>query len=242
MPHSSERRRLLLAGYHPLILEDSRMRAGTHYDIHAVGAEEDRLLPTVDRLRPDVVLLDLLRTSSLRTIRRVRELYPACRVVALTGLRHADGAQSIFAAGAAGVLYRFSAAAELSLAVDAVLSDRQYLSAAFTTSSDDLERFRSHEHQTGELSPSDKLVLRLIASGYPVDRIARSLGHSVGTVRLSIAHLKRRLGRSTKRDLRQYAVEHDLDSTVERVLADVPARLYATSPSRRANDREEDVH
>lgn len=240
MPHSSEHRRLLLAGYHPLILEDSRMQAGTQYDIHAVGAEEDRLLPTVQRLRPDVVLLDLLQTSSLRTIRRVRDLYPACRVVALTGMRHADGAQSIFAAGASGVLYRFSAATELSLAVDAVLSDRQYLSAAFTTSSDHLERLRSHE--TEELSPSDKLVLRLIASGYPVDRIARSLGHSVGTVRLSIAYLKRRLGRSTKRDLQQYAAEHDLDSEVDRVLAGVPARLYATSPSRPANGREKDVH
>jgi DNA-binding NarL/FixJ family response regulator len=242
MPDSSERRRLLLAGYHPLILEDSRMQADTHYDIHAVGAEEDRLLPIVDRLRPDVVLLDLLQTSSLRTIRRVRDVYPACRVVALTGMRHADGAQSILAAGASGVLYRFSAATELSLAVDAVLSNRQYLSAAFTTSSDDLERFRSHEHETGELSPSDKLVLRLIASGYPVDRIARSLGHSVGTVRLSIAHLKRRLGRSTKRDLQQYAIEHDLDSEVDRVLTGVPARLYAMSRSFARREGEEDRH
>ncbi|MDH4328215.1 MAG: response regulator transcription factor [Nitrospira sp.] len=240
MSDSSEPRRLLLAGYHPLILEDSRMQADVHYDIHAVGAEEAQLLQAVDRLRPDVVMLDLLQTSSLRTIQRVRDMHPPCRVVALTGMRHADGAQSIFAAGASGVLYRFSAASELSLAVDSVLSGRQYLSAAFTTSSDDLERFRSHE--TGELSPTDKLVLRLVADGYPIDRIARSLGQSVGTVRLSITHLKRRFGQDTKRDLQQYAAEYDLDSEIGRVLAGATPRLYATSSSCRASGREKNGH
>jgi len=242
MPDPSGHRWLLLAGYHPLILEDSRMLADARYTIHTVGAEEDQLLQAVDRLRPDVVMLDLLQTSSLRTIRRVRDIHPPCRVVALTGMRHADGAQSIFAAGASGVLYRFSAATELSLAVDAVLSDRQYLSSAFTTSSDDLERLRSHE--TGALSPSNEFVLRLVARGYPLDQIARSIGQSVETVRLSLASLKRQLGRRTGRELQPYAVEHDLDPVVDddRGLTDIPVRLDPMSSLRRANNRKKDRH
>lgn len=210
MSESCEQRRLLLAGFHPLILEDSRIRASAHFDIHAVGIEEDMLLPTVDRLRPDLVLLDLLLTGSLRTIRLIRDLCPPCRVVALTGMRHTDSAHSILSAGASGILYRFSAAAELFFAVRTVLSGLQYLSPAFTTSSRELERYRSP--YTGELSPSDKLVLRLIARGYPADRIARSIGQSVGTVHFSIACLKQRLGRGMKRGLQQCAAEHDLAS------------------------------
>ncbi|NJN36312.1 MAG: response regulator transcription factor [Nitrospiraceae bacterium] len=157
-------------------------------------------------------------------------------------MRHADGAQSIFAAGASGVLYRFSAATELSLAVDAVLSDRQYLSSAFTTSSDDLERLRSHE--TGALSPSDEFALRLVARGYPLDQIARSIGQSVETVQLSLASLKRQLGRHTGRELQPYAVEHDLDPVVDddRDLADIPVRLYPMSSLRLANNRKKDRH
>jgi DNA-binding NarL/FixJ family response regulator len=252
MSDSSEHPQLLLAGFHPLILEDSRIRASAHFDIHAVGSEEDMLLPAVTRLQPNVVLLDLLLTSSLRTIRRVRDLCPSCRVVALTGMRHTDSAHSILSAGASGILYRFSAATELFVAVRTVLSGLQYLSPAFTTSSHELEQYRSP--YTGELSPSDKLVLRLIARGYPADRIARSIGQSVATVHLSIACLKRRLGRGTRRGLQQYAVEHDLDSEARLgpseeyplrhpwALDGTSNRPYEKSASGLASDREENSH
>lgn len=36
-----------------------------------LGTDKDTPLPAVDRLKPDVVLLELLDTASLRTIQRV---------------------------------------------------------------------------------------------------------------------------------------------------------------------------
>lgn len=252
MPDVSEHRQLLFAGLHPLILEDSLMCVSADFDLHTVGAEEIMLLPVVDRLRPDLVLLDLLQTSSLRTLLRIRDLCPPCHVVALTGMRHMDSAHSILSAGASGVLYRFSAARELCCAVGTVLSGLQYLSPAFTRSSHELERYRSPD--TGELSLSDKLILRLIAMGYPADRIARAIGQSVGTVHFSITCLKQRLGRGTKRGLQQYAAEHDLASEVrveasdehflrhQGVLDDTSHRPGAKSVSRGANGREKGRH
>ena len=252
MSATSEHRRLLFAGFHPLILEDSRMRASADFDMHTVSAEEIMLLPAVDRLQPDLVLLDLLQTSSLRTILRIHDLCPPCHVVTLTGMRHIDSAHSIISAGASGVLYRLSAAAELFCAVGTVLSGLQYLSPAFTRSSHDLERHRSPN--TGGLSLSDKLVLRLIARGYPADRIARSIGQSVGTVHLSIACLKQRLGRGMRRGLQQYAAEPDLASEDHvgpsdehplghyGVLDGISHRPDTKSASRRANGREKGGH
>jgi len=197
MPDSTKHVRLLLARFHPLILERTAgFRREMNYDIQTISAEEGVLLPAVDRVRPDVVLLDLLQTGSLGTIRGVRGICPPCRVVALTGMRHTDSANSVFSAGASGILYRFSAAAELFIAVRTVLSGHLYLSPAFTTLSGDTAGKRTRF--SSALSASDKLVLRLVARGYPAHRIAQALGLSVGIVRLSITHRTRQFGRHTK--------------------------------------------
>ncbi len=207
MTDSMRQPRLLFAGFHPLILEDSLARAGEAYKIDTTSGDESLLLQAVDQSRPDVLLLDLLQTSSLRTIQRVTRIRPSCRVVALTGMRWTDVTDAIYSAGASGILYRFDAAAELFVAVQAVLSGQRYLSPTFlrTSTSIDGERLR----QSNKLSASDELVLRLVARDYPAHRIARALGLSVGTVRLSIAYLKRQFGRRTNRALKDYAISHD---------------------------------
>lgn len=208
MPYSTCRARVLFAGFHPLILEDSRLQAGDAYEIHTLSADEGMLLRAVDRIRPDVILLDLLQTGSLRTIQRVRDASPSCRVVALTGMRHEDIAESLFSAGASGILYRPDVAAELCTAIQTVRSGQRYLSPALTTSSTDTAGARSRSpHQ---LSASDQLMLQLVAKDFPVHRIAQVLELSLSAVRLSIGCLKRQLDQRANRDLKQYAATHDL--------------------------------
>jgi DNA-binding NarL/FixJ family response regulator len=206
---------LLLAGFHPLILEDSRLQSSDDHDIHTVTADESTLLPAVDRVKPDVVLLDLLHTSSLKTIQRIRDIRPACPIVALSGMRRTHVAEAItdaiFTAGGSGILYRFTAAAELSAAVQAVLSGRQYLSPAFMQTANG--RAGMPLRPSGQLSVLDELVFRLMAQHYPAHRIARVLGLSVGTIRLSMAYLKRQFRRHTNHDLRRYAMARHLVSS-----------------------------
>lgn len=121
-----------------------------------------------------------------------------------------DVTDAICSAGASGILYRFDAAAELFVAVLAVLSGQRYLSPAFLRTSTSMEGER--HRQSNKLSASDELILRLVARDDPAHRIAPALGLSVGTVRLSIAYLKRQYGRRTNRNLKDYAVSHDLAS------------------------------
>jgi len=201
---------ILCAGIHPLILDDSRLRSVDTYAIDRVGADEETLLPAIERYRPDVLLIDLLQTSSLKTLERVTNICPSCRIVVLTSLRKSDVTGSLFSAGAVGVLYRFTAAIELPGAITAVFAGQRYLSPAFTTASAPADK--KGAPPAHHLSPSDEQILRLVAKDYTADRIARALGLSIGTIRLSIAYLKRQFGRRTNRELRLYAVTHGLIS------------------------------
>lgn len=207
MAASTTRARLLFAGFHPLILQDSRIHAGTVLPLESVSAEEATLLPAVDRRRPDVLLIDLLHTSSLKTIQRVTAISPACRVVALTGLRHTDVTESIFSAGATGILSRSHALEELFLAVSTVLSGQRYLSPALIANPASI--LGRGIRQPHNISASDERILHLLAQDYPAPRIARALGLSVETIRLSIACLKQHFGRRTDRGLKRFAISHE---------------------------------
>jgi len=219
---------VLLAGFHPLILDDSQLQTGDECEVHVINPDEGMLLQAVDRIRPNVIVLDLLQTSSLRTIQRVRETSPSCDVVALTEMRRVDIAESIFSTGASGILYHSDAASELLVATRTVLAGQRYLSPTFTKSSTDAAGERSRPPI--QLSASDELVLRLVARDFPAHRIAQALGLSLSAVRLSIACLKRQLDQRTNRGLKQYAATHDLASdSVMRPSEGHPQRRYECS-------------
>jgi DNA-binding NarL/FixJ family response regulator len=131
MAKSGDRATLMFAGFHPLLLEDSRLQTEPEYESVALSVEDNTLLPAVDRLRPAIVLLDLMHMNSLRSIRRIRAISPSSRVLALIGLRYRELADFILSAGASGIIQRDRAATEVSSAVKAVMSGRRYLSPSF---------------------------------------------------------------------------------------------------------------
>ncbi len=202
-------RTILLAGIHPLIAEDSRLHVhsisrSTPYEIVESPADEHTLLPVVNRLNPSFVLLDLLYASSLQTIRRITNINPSCCILAVTGARNKDVAAAAFSSGASGILYRTDVSTELFDAIRTVRAGRRFLSSSLSSKAanpkiDDLRP------QTGGISSLDELIMRLTLRGYPASRIARALGLSVRTVRLSITFLKQFYGVRTKQELKEYA-------------------------------------
>jgi hypothetical protein len=61
VPRSTRLVRVLCARIHPLILKESQIQAGEEYGIHTTSADEGLLSRTFDRIRPDIILLDLLQ-------------------------------------------------------------------------------------------------------------------------------------------------------------------------------------
>jgi two-component system invasion response regulator UvrY len=199
------RQTLILAGVHPLIAEDCRFHAEATYELVALTADESTLLPAVDRLRPAVVVLDLLHVSSLQTIQRIVTISPSSRVVALTGVRHRDIVESVLSGGATGVLHRSDVSRELYAAVRTVETGRRFLSSVFMMKTFVHER-KAGGHPTTNPLPMDELVLRLMLRGYSVSQIARALGLSLKTVRLSLAFLQQFYGVWTNDKLRDSIV------------------------------------
>lgn len=202
-------RTILFAGIHPLIAEDSRLHAhgipgSIRYEVAESLADEHSLLPMVNRLRPHFVLLDLLYASSLQTIRRIASINPSCRILAVTGARNQDVAAAALSCGASGILYRTDVSAELFDAIRTVGSGRPFLSSSLSSKAAG-SRQGNDRPRTADISSLDELIMRLTLRGYPASHIARALGLSARTVRLSITGLKQGYGVRTKQELREYA-------------------------------------
>lgn len=200
---------ILLAGIHPLIAEDSRLQVhstpgSTQYEVVESPADEYSLLPVVSRLQPHFILLDLLHASSLQTIRRITRISPSCCIVAVTGARNKDVAAAAFSSGASGILYRTDISTELFDAISTVRAGRHFLSSSLSSQAVS-PRTNKLRPQTRGISSLDELIMRLTLRGYPASRIARALGLSARTVRLSITGLKQSYGVRTKQELKEYA-------------------------------------
>ncbi len=206
------RRRILFAGLPVAIVEENHRLLCGHYDIERCTADEFSLLGGVELIQPDVVIIDLLHLSSLKTIGRIIESNRSCLVLALTGMPQLSIREAVLAAGGTGVMSRSESALSIARWIDTALFGRPYAS----------RRSPGTETDTGEnslgpslrLTDSDRLVLDLVAKSYPAYRIASALGLSIGAVRLSLAYLKCQFRVRTQQELRRYAGKQPLISDI----------------------------
>jgi len=109
--------RVLIADDHRLFAES--LRAGLSIDdrIEVVGIARDgrEAVELVDRLRPDVVLMDLEMplVSGREATRTIHEMYPNTHVIILTGTDGGIEQEELAALGASGYLSKRESLAEL---------------------------------------------------------------------------------------------------------------------------------
>jgi DNA-binding NarL/FixJ family response regulator len=212
--------RVLIADDQTIVREGLSTLLSLLPGIEVVGAATDgeEAVQLVDRLRPDVVLMDLRmpRVDGAEATRRIRELAPATQVIVLT--TYADDA-SVFAAvqaGARGYLTKNASAAEIRQAIAAVgrgeaLLDpsvqRRLLDALAAPGA--IPPAPAEEFPDG-LTPREAEVLRLMAAGRTNREIAAELVVSEGTVK---THVNRIFAKARVRDRGQavaYAFRHGL--------------------------------
>jgi DNA-binding NarL/FixJ family response regulator len=173
------------------------------------------LLSAVERLRPDVLLLDLMMPglSGLEALRQVRKRYPKIRVVILS--MHANEAYVLEALrnGAAAYVLKGSGGSEVREAVWAVIAGRRYLSPPLS------ERAIQSYVEKAEgvvrdaydaLSGREREVLQLSAEGHSNSEIAARLFISRRTVESHRAKLFEKLGLHSQTDLVRYALRRGI--------------------------------
>ncbi|AJO79821.1 response regulator transcription factor [Pseudomonas chlororaphis] len=191
-----------------LVDDHSLIRAGVRalvMDIpgYAVTGEANdgaQLLEMVERLSPDIVLLDISMKDigGLEALKKLKAVRPQSKVLILS--MHTDPALIMQAleSGAHGYLLKDTTANELEHALDALRNNERYLSPAIahTVINQALVRVQKPHPEpvdTHNLTARQLEILRLIVRGKSTREIAHGLGLSIKTVETHRSQIMKRL-------------------------------------------------
>lgn len=179
---------------------------------HRVLAEVSdglRVLPTVEKERPDVLLLDLGLPGlhGLDVLREVTDRVPSTKVLVVSAYNRDEFVSSALRTGAAGYIVKGSEAGDLLAAVAEVARGGYYvspqLSRAATSSNDAHDPYEA-------LSPRERQVFHLMAEGLLNHQVGVQLYISTRTAETHRASIMRKLGLKTQTDVVLYALRRGI--------------------------------
>ncbi len=208
---------LLVADDHQVVRQGLCALLRTEPDFRVVGEAADGIetLRLVERLRPDVLLLDLMMPGlgGLEAARQTGQLSPRTRTVVLS--MHSNEAYVVesLRAGAVAYVLKESGADELIRAVREAAAGRRFLSPAI--SQDSLAVYmRKAEKPSRDpyetLTVREREVFHLTAEGQSGVAVAERLFISPRTVESHRANLMRKLGLRNHKELIRYAVRRGM--------------------------------
>ena len=190
--------RLLISDDHPVVRAGLKGMLSGEPDFEVVGEATDGLetLEFAERLRPDVVLMDLRmpRMDGVRATRCVREKLPDTHVLILTTYETDADVVKALEAGATGYLLKDASSEDLFRAIRAAAAGESALAPVVATR---LVR-RMHHFEEETLSAREIEVLELVARGTSNKEIARELWISETTVKSHLLHTFEKLGVSDR--------------------------------------------
>ena len=204
--------RVLIADDHAVLRAGLRMLINAQPDMEAVGEAEntDATLAQIERLSPDVVLLDISMPGGggLRVLWALQQVHPAPRILVLTMHEDDEYLREALRLGAAGYIVKSAADQELLAAIRSVMQGNVYIHPSMTRALLDnlLPTTESLSQDPWDtLSEREQQVIRLVAMGYTNREVAAQLHLSVKTVETYRARAMEKLGFRTRAQLVQYA-------------------------------------
>jgi DNA-binding NarL/FixJ family response regulator len=189
-------------------------------DINVVGeaADGEQAVELAARCTPDVLLMDIRmpRLDGIEATRRIaaNSSLAAVHVVILTTFEVDEYVFEALRAGAAGFLVKDTDAAELIRAVRVVASGEALLSPSVTRRliAEFASRTREASSVRGvdDLTPREREVVALIASGLSNEEISRTIYVSQSTVKTHTARAMTKLGARDRAQLVVFAYQAGL--------------------------------
>jgi two-component system, NarL family, response regulator LiaR len=202
--------RILVVDDHAVVREGLRAFLELQEEFEVVGEAGDgaEAVELAERLRPDVVLMDLVMPGldGVGAMQRLRERLPSSRVIVLTSFAEDDRLLPAIQAGAAGYLFKNAQPSELARAVRAAHAGEALLDPAVAARLVDAIAQAPGTEPSEQLTPREREVLELIGRGLSNKLIARELEIAEKTVKAHVGHLLAKLGVTDRTQAALYAV------------------------------------
>jgi NarL family two-component system response regulator LiaR len=181
-------------------------------DLELVGeaGSGEEAVRICDRLRPDVVLMDLVMPGmdGAQATRAIREKCPDIQVIALTSFKEKELVEGALEAGAIGYLLKNVSADELARAIREAHIGRPTLAPEAAQA---LIQARRQPPPIGfDLTEREQEVLALMVEGLNNPDIAARLILSRSTVKFHVSNILSKLGASGRTEAVSLALQHNL--------------------------------
>lgn len=203
----------MLADDHAVVRKGFQFILAAQPDFEVVGeaANGKDAVELAGSLQPDVIVMDVSmpELSGIEATRRIGEVSPKARVLALSMHRDSVYVREILRAGARGYILKDAQESELLGAVRAVGKGDGYLSPAVSDAV--LNDYRKHVTDPLDLlTAREREVLQHIAEGKTNKEIAVFLGLSVYTVEAHRGRLMEKLNLHSTGELVRFALRNGL--------------------------------
>ena len=204
--------RVLLADDHALLLGAFETLLSSECDIVGTAADGRQVVAEAQRLKPDVVVLDIMMPllNGLEAARQIKQALRNVRIVFVTMNEDADLAAEAFRAGASAYLLKRSAPPELLTAIREVMQGRSYVTPFVT---DGLVGTLLNPDKAGpstELTPRQREILQLLAEGRSMKEAGAVLNLTRRTIAFHKYRMMQQLHVKTTAELIEYAVKNHI--------------------------------
>lgn len=205
--------RILLADDHAVVRQGFRLILSAQADLEVIGeaANGREAVELSLALQPDLVIMDVSmpELNGIEATRRLLEVAPRCRVLALSMHKDSVYVREILRAGASGYLLKEAIDHDLLTAVRAVARGQGYLSPEVSDAV--LSDYRKHVTDPIDLLTSrEREVLQMIAEGKTNKDIAVTLNLSTYTVESHRSRIMEKLNLHSAGELVRFAFRNGL--------------------------------
>lgn len=195
--------RILLADDHPMIRTALEvLLRDTEYEIVATAGTGEAALAEVERLRPDILLLDLQMPggSGMDVLRRIRAGKRSLRVVLLTAAIDDYALLEAKSLKVQGIVLKNSDPAYLLDCLESVRHGRTWFDPELARRVRQLAKSRGRDGRPS-LAPRERQLIGFVRKGLRNREIAEQLGVTEGTVKVYLHSVFEKLGVSTRTEL-----------------------------------------
>jgi two-component system, NarL family, response regulator LiaR len=211
----TEHIRVVLVDDHHVVRQGLRTYLESFPDLEVAGeaASGEEVLRHIELWLPDVVVMDLLMPGGMdgvETIRRVRQLTPQTRIIALTSYTDDARVIAVLRAGAIGYVRKDAAPDVLLASIRAAARGQSLLDPAVSGAV--LQELSHGERPEVALSEREQEVLRRLALGHTNREIAEEMGISPETVKTRVGNILAKLHLVHRTQAVVYALKYGLIS------------------------------